>query len=138
MNAKVSNPPVVGAIGTHTGVDVVIAQSFDADALIVPETVRTPAQLAGKSVGVLVGSSEDYELRGWLALEHLTASVKVVGFASEQAAAVATWAGRCRSVRAGGAGSPADRQGRPGAAHDRLPADVPRARMTVLVFRGGR
>ena len=44
----VGNPPVVGAIGTSTGVDVVIAQSFDADALIVPETVRTPAQLAGR------------------------------------------------------------------------------------------
>jgi taurine transport system substrate-binding protein len=85
----VGNPPVVGAIGTHTGVDVVIAQSFDADALIVPKSVTTPAQLAGKSVGVLVGSSEDYELRGWLGLEHLTSSVKVVGFASEQAAAAA-------------------------------------------------
>ncbi|HEY6278536.1 MAG TPA: hypothetical protein VIX86_19660 [Streptosporangiaceae bacterium] len=85
----VGNPPVVGAIGTHTGVDVVIAQSFDADALIVPPSIRTPARLAGKSVGVLVGSSEDYELRGWLALEHLTSSVKVVGFASEQAAAAA-------------------------------------------------
>jgi taurine transport system substrate-binding protein len=85
----VGNPPVVGAIGTHTGVDVVIAQSFDADALIVPKSVSTPAQLAGKSVGVLVGSSEDYELRGWLGLEHLTSSVKVVGFASEQAAAAA-------------------------------------------------
>ena len=85
----VGNPPVVGAIGTNTGVDVVLAQSFDADALIVPQSVHTPAQLAGKSAGVLVGSSEDYELRGWLALEHLTSSVKVVGFASEQAAAAA-------------------------------------------------
>jgi NitT/TauT family transport system substrate-binding protein len=85
----VGNPPVVGAIGTHTNVDVVIAQSFDADALIVPQQIDTPAQLAGKSVGVLVGSSEDYELRGWLALEHLTSSVKVIGFASEQAAAAA-------------------------------------------------
>jgi NitT/TauT family transport system substrate-binding protein len=85
----VGNPPVVGAIGTHTGVDVVIAQSFDADALIVPKSIRTPAQLAGKSVGVLVGSSEDYELQGWLGLEHLTSSVKVVGFPSEQAAAAA-------------------------------------------------
>ena len=85
----VGNPPVVGAIGTRTGVDVVIAQSFDADALIVPTSIHAPAQLAGKSVGVLVGSSEDYELRGWLALEHLTSSVKVVGFASEQAAAAA-------------------------------------------------
>jgi taurine transport system substrate-binding protein len=85
----VGNPPVVGAIGTNTGVDVVIAQSFDADALIVSKSVTTPAELAGKSVGVLVGSSEDYELRGWLGLQHLTGSVKVVGFASEQAAAAA-------------------------------------------------
>ena len=85
----VGNPPVVGAIGTHTGVDVVIAQSFDSDALIVPRSIHTAAQLAGKSVGVLVGSSEDYELLGWLGLQHLTSSVKVVGFASEQAAAAA-------------------------------------------------
>jgi taurine transport system substrate-binding protein len=85
----VGNPPVVGAIGTNTGVDVVIAQSFDADALIVPQSISAPAQLAGKSVGVLVGSSEDYELQGWLGLEHLTSSVKVVPFASEQAAAAA-------------------------------------------------
>lgn len=85
----VGNPPVVGAIGTNTGVDVVIAQSFDADALIAPASILTPDQLAGKSVGVLIGSSEDYELRGWLALEHLTSSVKVIGFASEQAAAAA-------------------------------------------------
>ena len=85
----VGNPPVVGAVGTNTGVDVVIAQSFDADALIVPKSITKPSQLAGKSVGVLVGSSEDYELVGWLGLQHLTSSVKVVGFASEQAAAAA-------------------------------------------------
>jgi taurine transport system substrate-binding protein len=89
----VGNPPVVGAIGTGTGVDVVIAQSFDADALIVPKPITSGSQLAGKSVGVLVGSSEDYELRGWLGLQHLTGSVKVVGFASEQAAAAAYLAG---------------------------------------------
>ncbi|HEX5292506.1 MAG TPA: hypothetical protein VFX25_26850 [Streptosporangiaceae bacterium] len=85
----VGNPPVVGAIGTGTAVTVVIAQSFDADALIVPASVTTAAQLAGKKIGVLVGSSEDYELRGWLGLEHLTSGVTVVGFASEQAAAAA-------------------------------------------------
>jgi taurine transport system substrate-binding protein len=85
----VGNPPVVGAIGTKTGVSVVMAESFDADALIVPKSITTPAQLAGKSIGVLVGSSEDYEVRGWLAKENLTSSVKVVGFASEQAASAA-------------------------------------------------
>ncbi len=89
----VGNPPVVGAIGTDTGVDVVIAQSFDDDGLVVPKSITTPAQLAGKSVAVLVGSSEDYELRGWLGIEHLTSSVKVVSFSSEQAAAAAYLAG---------------------------------------------
>ena len=66
-----------------------VVVAVNAYALIFPHSIQKPAQLAGKSVGVLVGSSEDYELRGWLALEHLTSSVKVVGFASEQAAAAA-------------------------------------------------
>ncbi len=89
----VGNPPVVGAIGNGTDVVVVLAQSFDADALIVPAGVTTPSQLAGKSVGVLVGSSEDFELRGWLKLNGLTGSVKVVGLASEQAVAAAYLSG---------------------------------------------
>lgn len=89
----VGNPPVVGAIGNGTNVVVVIAQSFDADALIVPPDIASASQLAGKSVGVLVGSSEDFELRGWLQLQGLTDSVKVVGFASEQAVAAAYLSG---------------------------------------------
>jgi NitT/TauT family transport system substrate-binding protein len=89
----VGNPPVTEAIGTGTAVDIVMAASFDADALIVPPSITSPGQLAGKSVGVLVGSSEDYELRGWLGLRHLTGSVKVVGFESEQAVAAAYLAG---------------------------------------------
>jgi NitT/TauT family transport system substrate-binding protein len=89
----VGNPPVVGAIGNGTGVTVVIAQSFDADALIVPPSISSPAQLAGKSVGVLIGSSEDFELRGWLGLQHLTGKVKIVGLESEQAVAAAYLAG---------------------------------------------
>jgi NitT/TauT family transport system substrate-binding protein len=89
----VGNPPVVGAIGNGTDVVVVLAQSFDADALIVPAGITGPAELAGKSVGVLVGSSEDFELRGWLKLIGLTTSVKVVGFASEQAVAAAYLSG---------------------------------------------
>ena len=89
----VGNPPIVGAIGTNTGVAVVIAQSFDDDGLVVPKSITAPAQLAGRSVAVLVGSSEDYELRGWLGLEHLTSVVKVVSFTSEQAAAAAYLAG---------------------------------------------
>ncbi|HEX3337409.1 MAG TPA: ABC transporter substrate-binding protein [Jatrophihabitans sp.] len=89
----VGNPPVVGAIGNGTDVVVVLAQSFDADALIVPAAITQPRQLAGTSVGVLVGSSEDFELRGWLKLSGLSDSVKVVGLASEQAVAAAYLSG---------------------------------------------
>jgi taurine transport system substrate-binding protein len=89
----VGNPPTVGAIGTGTGIDIVMAQSFDSDELLVPASITSPSGLAGKSVAVLVGSSEDYELEGWLKLEHLTGQVKVIGVASEQAAAAAYLSG---------------------------------------------
>jgi taurine transport system substrate-binding protein len=89
----VGNPPTVGAIGTGTGIDIVMAQSFDSDELLVPASVTSSSQLAGKSVAVLVGSSEDYELEGWLKHENLTGKVKVVGVASEQAAAAAYLSG---------------------------------------------
>ena len=115
----VGNPPVVGAIGTGTAVTVVIAQSFDADALIVPASVTTAAQLAGKKIGVLVGSSEDYELRGWLGLEHLTSKVTVVGFASEQAAAAAYLGGSVAAAYVqAGPEAQLEQQGRP-PAHQR-------------------
>jgi taurine transport system substrate-binding protein len=89
----VGNPPATEAIGDNTGITVVLAQSFDADELLVPASVSAPAQLAGKSVGVLVGSSEDYELRGWLGLNGLTGKVKLVELGSEQAVAAAYVAG---------------------------------------------
>lgn len=85
----VGNPPAVEAIGDGTPITVVMAQSFDSDELLVPSSVTSPAQLAGKSIGVLVGSSEDYELHGWLALEHLTGKVKLVELGSEQAVGAA-------------------------------------------------
>lgn len=85
----VGNPPAVEAIGDKTPITVVLAQSFDSDELLVPSSVTSPAQLAGKSIGVLVGSSEDYELHGWLALEHLTGKVKLVELGSEQAVGAA-------------------------------------------------
>ena len=60
----VGNPPTTAAIGTGIGVTVVMGWGFDDDQLLVPADITSPAQLAGKSVGVLVGSSEDYELLG--------------------------------------------------------------------------
>jgi taurine transport system substrate-binding protein len=94
----VGNPPVTEAIGTGIGVTVVMGWGFDDDQLLVPASVTSPAQLAGKSVGVLVGSSEDYELLGYLKLEHLTGQVKVVPFADENAAAAAGLSGAVDSA----------------------------------------
>ncbi len=89
----VGNPPAAAAIGINTGVTVVMGWGFDDDQLLVPKSVTSPGRLAGRSVGVLVGSSEDYELLGYLALEHLTGKVKVVSFASETAAGAAALSG---------------------------------------------
>ena len=94
----VGNPPVTGAIGTGIGVTVVMGWGFDDDQLLVPASVTSAAQLAGQSVGVLVGSSEDYELLGYLKLEHLTGKVKVVPFADENAAGAAALSGAIDSA----------------------------------------
>jgi len=89
----VGNPPVTEAIGNGTGVTVVMAWGFTDDQPLVPASVTSPAQLAGKSVGVVVGSVDDYQLLGYLALEHLTGKVKAVPFSSETAAGAAALSG---------------------------------------------
>jgi taurine transport system substrate-binding protein len=99
----VGNPPVTEAIGTDTGVTVVMGWGFDDDELLVPKSVTSPSQLAGKSVGVLVGSSEDYELLGYLGLEHLTGKVKVVPFGDENAAGAAALSGAVNAAYVYGA-----------------------------------
>jgi NitT/TauT family transport system substrate-binding protein len=101
--AGVGNPPTVAAIANGTPIDVVWAQSFDADSLLVPKSITSASQLKGKTIGDLEGSSEDYELRGWLTVEHLTGKVNVLGFASEQAATAAYMAGKISGAYVEGA-----------------------------------
>ncbi|RKS75301.1 NitT/TauT family transport system substrate-binding protein [Motilibacter peucedani] len=90
----VGNPPVVGAIATGTPIKVIYAESFDAAQLVVPTSIKADADLAGKTIGDLNGSSEDFELRGWISTKGLTDKVKVVGFPSEAAAGAAYKAGK--------------------------------------------
>ena len=85
----VGNPPVVGAIANDTKLKVIYAEYFDAAQLVVGPSITTNADLAGKTVGDLQGSSEDFEIRGWLSTQGLTDKVKVVGFPSEAAVAAA-------------------------------------------------
>jgi len=81
----VGNPPVVGAIANNTKLKVIYAEYFDAAQLIVGPDIRANGDLAGKTIGDLQGSSEDFEIRGWLTTQGLTDKVKVVGFPSEAA-----------------------------------------------------
>lgn len=90
----VGNPPVVGAIANGTPLTVVFAEYFDAAQLVVPPSVKTDQDLRGKTVGALQGSSEDFEIRGWLESKGLTDAVEVVGFPSEAAIGAAYKAGR--------------------------------------------
>jgi NitT/TauT family transport system substrate-binding protein len=85
----VGNPPVVGSIAQDTRLKVIYAEYFDAAQLIVGPDIKTNADLAGKTIGDLQGSSEDFEIRGWLSKQGLTDTVKVVGFPSEAAVAAA-------------------------------------------------
>jgi taurine transport system substrate-binding protein len=101
--AGVGNPPTTAAIANGTPIDVIWAQSFDADQLLVPSSITSPQQLVGKTVADLEGSSEDYELRGWLTTQHLTGKVKVLGLASEQAATAAYIAGKVQGAYVEGA-----------------------------------
>jgi taurine transport system substrate-binding protein len=85
----VGNPPVVGAIANGTKIKVVYAEYLDAAQLIVKPEIKTNDDLAGKKIADLTGSSEDFEIRGWLKTQGLDKKVEVVGFASEAAAAAA-------------------------------------------------
>jgi NitT/TauT family transport system substrate-binding protein len=85
----VGNPPVTGAIAQDTELKVIYAEYFDAAQLIVPPNIKTNEDLVGKTVGALQGSSEDFEIRGWLETQKLTDKVKVVGFPSEAAISAA-------------------------------------------------
>ena len=90
----VGNPPVTGAIAQDTKLKVIYALYYDAAQLIVPPSIKTDDDLKGKTVGALQGSSEDFEIRGWLEKKGLTDDVKVVGFPSEAAIGAAYKAGK--------------------------------------------
>ncbi len=95
----VGNPPVVGALAARTPLVVVFAESYDGAGLYVNTSViHTTSELAGQSIGDLVGSSEDYELKGYLQAQGLTDKVHVVPFASDAAAAAAYLAGKLNAV----------------------------------------
>ncbi|MGI5224363.1 ABC transporter substrate-binding protein [Actinoallomurus sp. CA-142502] len=92
----VGNPPFVGAFTSGTDVEVVFVESIDESGLAVNDKIKSPADL--KKVGVLVGSTLDFQLRGWLTAQRLTGRVQVASFASEAAEAAAWKSGKIDAV----------------------------------------
>jgi NitT/TauT family transport system substrate-binding protein len=96
--SEVGNPPVVSAVAGGTKLRVIWVQSFDGAGLIVHSDVSSPGQLKGFTIGDLAGSSEDFELRGYLKENGLTGKVKVLGFPSDAAAGAAWQSGHLQAA----------------------------------------
>jgi taurine transport system substrate-binding protein len=96
--SEVGNPPVVSSVAGGTKLRVIWAQSYDGAGLIVHSGVSSPQQLKGDTIGDLEGSSEDFELRGYLKEHGLTNDVKVVGFPSDAAVGAAWISGHIQAA----------------------------------------
>lgn len=96
--SEVGNPPVVSAVAGGTRLRVIWVQSFDGAGLIVHRSVSSATQLKGATIGDLEGSSEDFELRGYLKEQGLTHSVTVLGFPSDAAAGAAWISGKIEAA----------------------------------------
>lgn len=96
--SEVGNPPVVSAVAGGTKLRVIWVQSYDGAGLIVHKGITSASQLKGATIGDLEGSSEDFELRGYLKEQGLTHSVTVLGFSSDAAAGAAWLAGKIKAA----------------------------------------
>src|SRR3954447_18118362 len=75
----VGNPPFVGAFASGTDVQAVFVESIDQSGLVVDNKIASNADL--KKIGVLIGSTLDFQLRGWLTSQGLAGKVQIASFA---------------------------------------------------------
>ncbi|TWP34447.1 ABC transporter substrate-binding protein [Leekyejoonella antrihumi] len=78
LTTQTGNPPVLGAIALNTNLSVIWVEAYDNAALVVQKSIKSPADLVGKSLGYLEGSSEDFSFQSWLKLNHLAGKVTLV------------------------------------------------------------
>lgn len=98
MVSEVGNPPVVSAVAGGTNLRVIWVQSYDGAALIVHSGITKASQLSGSTIGDLEGSSEDFELRGYLKETNMTSKTTVLGFPSDAAAGAAWLSGKIQAA----------------------------------------
>lgn len=78
LTTQTGNPPILGAIAINTNLSVVWVEAYDNAAMVVSKDIKSPADLAGKKIGYLQGSSEDFSLQSWLKLQGLAGKVTLV------------------------------------------------------------
>lgn len=78
LTTQTGNPPILGAIAIKTDLAVVWVEAFDNAALVVQKDIKSPADLAGKKLGYLQGSSEDFSFQSWLKLNGLAGKVTLI------------------------------------------------------------
>ncbi len=77
---SVGNPPVVSAIANGTDLKVVWIESYDGAGLYVnTNKIHSIAELRGRDIGVLTGSTLAWELTGWLNYKHISAHIVQFG-----------------------------------------------------------
>jgi taurine transport system substrate-binding protein len=80
--SSIGNPPVVGAIAAGTDFQVVWPETLDDAEVVVQHGITSLSQV--KTLGVLVGSSEEYEIEGLLAHFNLSKKIHLVAFSTSQ------------------------------------------------------
>lgn len=78
LTTQTGNPPILGAIAINTNLSVIWVEALDNAALVVQKNIKSPADLVGKKLGYLEGSSEDFSFQSWLKLNHLAGKVTLV------------------------------------------------------------
>lgn len=75
----IGNPPITAAIAKNIDLKVVWAMFYDDAGVVMKPSLKSPAQMAGKTFGTLQGASEDFAFHGWLKSKGLLGKVRLVG-----------------------------------------------------------
>ncbi len=92
--AETGNPPIVGAVAKGIPFKIIWDASHDDAGLVVQPSIKTVAEMKGKTFATPQGSSEDYAFEGWLKENGLLGKVNLVNIPDRQAMAASFTSGR--------------------------------------------
>ena len=78
MASGIGNAPMSVAIANGTDFKILWVNNTIISGLLVNDSIKTPQDMIGKTFGTPIGTSQDYQFRGFLAYHGLAAKVKLV------------------------------------------------------------